>query len=180
MSEVQKEIQEKAKKVRLLGIDIDGVMTDGSILYSESEEVKNFYVRDGAGIFFAKRAGIIIAFITVRESKILERRAEELEVAELHMGIKRKWNCLEMLLKKYDLTKEEAGFVGDDVVDVPVLRRVGFPVAVGDAMEEAKKEAVYVTQTNGGRGAVREVVELILKAKGEWKKTLDQYYQEIE
>jgi len=181
------EILNKAKKVRLLGIDVDGVMTDGSIIYSVGatgrspiQETKRFYVRDGAGIYFARRAGIIIAFITVRGSKLLKRRAEELEVTELHQDTNRKWNCIQSLIQKYKLKKEEVGYIGDDVVDVPVLKRVGFPVAVGDAVEEVKKVSLYVTLNPGGRGAVREVVELILKAKGEWEEVLKKYYQEIE
>jgi 3-deoxy-D-manno-octulosonate 8-phosphate phosphatase (KDO 8-P phosphatase) len=177
---MDKEILDRAKKVRLLGIDVDGVMTDGSIMYSESEELKNFYVRDGAGIYFANRVGLIIAIITVRESKILVKRAAELEVTELHMGIKRKWDCMESLLEKYNLKKEEIGFIGDDLVDIPVLKRVGFPVAVGDAVDETKEESIYVTQTKGGRGAVREVIEIILKAKGTWEKALKEYYEEID
>ncbi len=177
---MDKDILEKAKKVRLLATDVDGVMTDGSIVYGENEEIKKFFVRDGAGIFLAQKAGIIIAFITVRESKILERRAEELEVSELHQGVKRKWDCIETLLKKYHLNKEEVGYIGDDVVDVPVLKRVGFPVAVEDAVEEVKEEAAYLTRTRGGRGAVREVIEVILKAKGIWEETLKKYYQEID
>ncbi len=166
---MNKEIIEKAKKIKLVILDVDGVLTDGSIILdNEGNEFKMFHVRDGHGIKMLNKAGIKVAIITGRRSKVVERRAEELGVTELYQGIFKKSAVYESLLQKYGCRDEEVAFMGDDIVDVELLKRVGFPAMPADADEEAKKWAVFVSTKRGGRGAVREFIELILKSSGLW------------
>ncbi len=174
-------MNEQAKAVKLIILDIDGVLTNGGVVYGEDNiEVKEFCVKDGQGIAFARRAGIEVAFVTFRESKPVTRRAQDLGVLEVHQGITRKKECVQAIAQKYGIKPEEVAYVGDDLVDVPPMRWVGFPVAVCDAAQEVKEIASYVTEAPGGKGAVREVTELILKAQGVWDEILEDYYKEIE
>jgi 3-deoxy-D-manno-octulosonate 8-phosphate phosphatase (KDO 8-P phosphatase) len=162
-------VKEKAKKIKLIIFDVDGVLTDGSIILDEGKnEFKMFHVRDGHGIKMAVRAGQHIALITGRTSRVVERRAKELGITELHQGIFRKSEVYDSLLKKYKLKDEEAAYMGDDVVDVRLLKRVGLPAVPADAVEEARKWAVFISTKRGGRGAAREFIELILKSSGLW------------
>ncbi len=163
----------KARKVKLLILDVDGVMTEGRILYTEQgEEIKAFYIGDGLGIRLLQRAGIGVAVISARESEAVARRAEELGVTQVYQGASRKIEAYRNLLKNNQLRDEEVAYVGDDLLDLPVLRRVGFSVAVADGAPEIKKSVDYVTRKKGGQGAVREICELILKAQGKWKKVI--------
>ncbi len=160
-------LKERARKVKLILMDVDGVLTEGRLYYTDSgETVKVFDVRDGLGIKMVQRVGIRTGVITGRESEALRRRLEELGIEEIHMGNYKKEEVLESILRRLSLSPEEVAFIGDDLVDVPVMRRVGFPVAVRDAPYEVRRHAVYVTRSKGGRGAVREVAELILKLSG--------------
>jgi 3-deoxy-D-manno-octulosonate 8-phosphate phosphatase (KDO 8-P phosphatase) len=173
---LKKEIVEKARPVRLLLLDVDGVMTDGSIIYNDvGQESKNFNVRDGHGLKLLTRSGVDCALITARKSEALVHRARDLAIELVYQGAIDKLKAYEDILKKMDLTPEETAYVGDDVVDLPLLTRVGFSVAVCDAVEEVKERVDYVTETAGGRGAVREVVEIILKAKGIWDELMNRY-----
>ncbi len=166
--------------VRVLVMDVDGVLSDGGIYHGTGGvELKRFHVRDGMGVTLAIRAGILPVVITVRESEAVRRRAEDLKIAEVHQGILRKWDCLSEVLDRRGFTPEETAYVGDDVVDVPVMRRVGFPIAVGDAVEEVKREAKWVTAEGGGRGAVREAVEMILKHEGRWDEIVNDLISEL-
>ncbi len=166
--------------VKLIILDIDGVLTDGGIIYGEDDvEVKEFCVKDGQGIAFAKRAGIEVAFVTFRESKPVSRRARDLGVTEVHQGITKKKECVEAIAERYGIKPEQVAYVGDDLVDVPAMRWAGFPVAVADAAQEVREIASYVTTAPGGKGAVREVVELILRARGVWDDILKNYYAEL-
>ena len=150
--------------IKLIAMDVDGVLTDGSIIYGAGDlEIKVFYVKDGQGITLARRAKIEIAFITSRVSDALIKRAKDLGVIEVHQGVKDKWECLKKIIKRYNITPKEVAYIGDDIIDIPVMKKVGFPVAVADAVEEVKNIAKYITKTPGGRGAVREVIEMILK-----------------
>lgn len=170
------ELTEAARKVRLLILDVDGVLTDGSIILdNEGNEFKAFHVRDGHGIKMLGSAGITIAIITGRYSQVVERRAAELGIAEVYQRCYVKTDAFEKILEKHGLRNEEVAYVGDDVVDIPVLRRVGLAVAVGDADEETKAHAMYITRQGGGRGAVREVCELLLRARGLWESVLKGY-----
>ncbi len=167
----KKSIKEKAKKIKLLILDVDGVMTDGSILLdNKGNEYKRFHVRDGHGIKMIGRAGITIAIITGRRSKVVELRAKELGITEVYQKIFKKSLIYEKLLKKYKCKDENVAFMGDDVVDQELLKRAGLSAAPADAEEEAKKLADLVTKRNGGRGAVREFTDLILKSSVLWKK----------
>lgn len=155
--------------IKLIALDVDGVLTDGSIIYGpEDFEVKIFSVRDGQGITLARRGRIEVAFITARISDALIKRAKDLGVIEVHQGIEDKWQCLQKIMGRYQVNKEEVLYMGDDVVDIPVMKNVGWPVAVADAIDEVKEVAKYVTKLPGGRGAVREVITKVLKAQGKY------------
>lgn len=157
----------RLKKIKLLLLDVDGVLTDGSIILdSRGTEIKSFHVRDGHGIKLAQKAGIIVGIITGRNSEVVNIRARELDIREVHQGALDKGTVYESILAKYGLTDEQAVFIGDDVVDLPILNRVGVSVAVADADPAVKPRVDLVTRTKGGRGAVREVINLILKHQG--------------
>jgi 3-deoxy-D-manno-octulosonate 8-phosphate phosphatase (KDO 8-P phosphatase) len=165
-----------AKNIELLILDVDGVMTDGSIILdNEVNEYKSFHVRDGHGIKMLIRTGIKVAMITGRDSKVVERRAKELGITDVFQKSRDKKVAYEKLAEKYRLSCENIAYVGDDIVDIPVMRIVGLSVAVADADEQTKKCAVMITKSKGGRGAVREITDLILKAKGIWQGMLDEY-----
>ncbi|MDR1520571.1 MAG: HAD hydrolase family protein [Planctomycetota bacterium] len=159
----------KLAAIRFLVLDVDGVMTDGSISYdSAGHELKTFNVKDGAGLGYWKQAGHEAGIITGRSSPMLERRARELGIRFVAMGAPEKMPAFEKMLAEAGVAPEETAVVGDDLPDLPLIRRAGFGVAVADAAAEARLEADWVARQNGGRGAVREVIELILKARGEW------------
>jgi 3-deoxy-D-manno-octulosonate 8-phosphate phosphatase (KDO 8-P phosphatase) len=171
-------LAEAASKIRLLILDVDGVLTDGSIvLDNEGNEYKSFHVRDGHGIKMLLHAGIRVAVITGRFSEVVERRARELGITEVHQKCRDKRTAYARLAEKYSLSDEEIAYVGDDIIDAPVMAMAGLSVAVSDADEETKKYALLVTSNRGGRGAVREVSDLILKSKGLWKKIVDEYFE---
>jgi 3-deoxy-D-manno-octulosonate 8-phosphate phosphatase (KDO 8-P phosphatase) len=173
---VKKDINEKLKKIKLLILDVDGVMTDGGIIMdSEGRELKKFNVRDGHGIKILQRYGIKVAILTGRKSKVVEYRAKDLEIKDVYQGAFNKKEVFAKILKKHKLTARETAFMGDDIVDIPVLKRVGFSAAVADAMDVVKKPVDYITQNRGGKGAVREVCEMILKAQGKWQEVATKY-----
>jgi 3-deoxy-D-manno-octulosonate 8-phosphate phosphatase (KDO 8-P phosphatase) len=156
--------------IKLIAMDVDGVLTDGSIIYGTGDfELKIFCVKDGQGITLARRARIEIAFITARISDSLIKRAKDLGVIEVHQGIDDKWECLKKIMLRYQLSPEEVLYIGDDIIDIPVMKNVGYPVAVADAIDEVQAIAKYVTENKGGRGAVREVINLVLKAQGKYE-----------
>lgn len=163
------DIAEKAKKIKLLILDVDGVMTDGSILLDNNgNEYKRFHVRDGHGIRMLDKAGIKTAIITGRRSKVVERRAEELAITDVHQGVYKKSEVYDGLLRKYGLKDENVAFMGDDTVDIELFRRAGMTAAPADAEDEVMKMAGFISDRNGGRGAVREFINLILKSSGLW------------
>ena len=167
----------RIKKIRMLILDVDGVLTDGRIVWTDSaEEIKFFNVQDGVGIVLAQRVGLKVAIISARKSKVTEIRAKELKIKEVYQTTESKLVAYEKLIDKYKLADEEVAYIGDDLHDLPVLRRVGFAVATANAQEEAKQVSHYVTEKNGGEGAVREVVNIILKARGLWDKAVEKYY----
>ncbi|MDI6890580.1 MAG: HAD-IIIA family hydrolase [Thermodesulfovibrionales bacterium] len=172
----EKELLEIAKKIKLIILDVDGVLTDGSIILdNEGNEFESFHVRDGHGIKMLIRAGIIVAMITGRYSKVVERRAREVGITEVYQKCYDKRVAYRHLIEKYSVDSKEVAYVGDDIVDLPLLKGSGFSVAVADAADEAKAAAMMVTKNNGGRGAVREVCDFLLKAKGLWEGILDEY-----
>lgn len=169
-------LAEKIKRIKLLILDVDGVMTDGSIVYTdEGVEIKAFNVRDGHGIKLLMRSGIGVAIITARESRAMSHRAQNLGITDLYQGRLDKASALDEILKSKKLNPLQIAYVGDDIIDLPVLRQVGFSVAVADAVKEVRGRVDYVTAALGGKGAVREVVELILKTQGRWDEVMKRY-----
>lgn len=170
-------LQERARRVRFLILDVDGVMTDGTIHFDgEGRETKTFHVWDGLGIRLLREfAGIHTALVSGRASTATEARARDLGIEELHLKVRDKGQALNAILGKYGLQPEEICCMGDDIVDLPILLRVGLPVSPANGHETAKKASAFVTRRRGGEGAVREVVELILKARGQWREVLARY-----
>jgi 3-deoxy-D-manno-octulosonate 8-phosphate phosphatase (KDO 8-P phosphatase) len=170
------ELEAALKKIRVVILDVDGVLTDGRLItYPDGSESKAFHVHDGQGINFLRRAGIATALITGRASKAVELRASELGIEHLFQGDMNKLKCYRELLDKLGLDDEAAAYFGDDLPDIPVMRRVGVSVAVADARPEVRGIASYVTQARGGAGAVREFADLLLKAQGRWQPIVDAY-----
>jgi YrbI family 3-deoxy-D-manno-octulosonate 8-phosphate phosphatase len=156
----------KFAEVRLLVMDVDGVLTDGGIYYTErGDEVKRFDVRDGQGIVMLRETGVLTAVITRRRSRIVQRRADELGIAEVHQGATDKRGLLESLISRRGLSPSEVAYVGDDIGDLAAMQFVGVPVAVADAVPIVKEAAAYVTRARPGHGAIREVCEAILRAR---------------
>jgi 3-deoxy-D-manno-octulosonate 8-phosphate phosphatase (KDO 8-P phosphatase) len=162
--------------IKLLILDCDGVLTDGRIiLLPDCDETKAFDVKDGHGIVMAQRAGLLVAIISGRKSSVVRARAEELGVAYLYEMAWIKQESYEEILAAERLADEQVCYVGDDVVDIPLLRRAGLGIAVADAVDEAKLHSRLVTERGGGRGAVREIIEFILKAQGKWDHAMARY-----
>ncbi len=178
MKNTEKELTDIAKNIKLLVLDVDGVLTDGSIILdNEGNEFKSFHVRDGHGIKMLIKAGIQVAIITGRHSKVVERRAHELGITEVYQRCHIKAVALDHIIGKFELTGKEVAYVGDDIVDIPIFKRVGLSVAVNDATAETKANALMVTRSRGGRGAVREVCDFLLKAKGLWEPMTGEYFE---
>jgi 3-deoxy-D-manno-octulosonate 8-phosphate phosphatase (KDO 8-P phosphatase) len=169
-------IAERSRKIRCLLMDVDGVLTDGKLHFtSDGKEVKTFDIQDGHGIAMAHRAGLMIGFVSGRPSRATVQRAKDVHVDIVMQGTTNKMEMVEKIKRKHGFQDSELAFIGDDLVDLPVLRRVGLAVAVPNAREEVKRIVHYMTQRRGGDGAVREVIEMILKARGSWKKTIAKY-----
>ena len=169
-------IVEKAAKIKVLLLDVDGVLTDGRIIYdSRGRDMKFFDVHDGMGVHLLKKSGIPAILITAKGSKAIKPRAKDMQVDKVFDKISPKTKVLDRILKKYKVKSDEVCFVGDDLVDLGLMKRVGFPVAVSNGCPEVKRIAAYVTVKQGGRGAVRELAELILKAQGKWETAVRHY-----
>jgi 3-deoxy-D-manno-octulosonate 8-phosphate phosphatase (KDO 8-P phosphatase) len=167
MRKTKTSVPTKAKNIKLLLLDVDGVMTDGRIILdNQGNELKAFHVRDGHGIKLAQKTGIIIGIITGRKSEVVNIRARELGITEVHQGAHEKIAVYDQLLKKYGLRDAEVAYMGDDVVDLAIFKRVGLAVTVADADPAVKPFTDMVTRASGGRGAVRELINLILKKQG--------------
>lgn len=172
-----------ARKVRLLGLDVDGVLTDNGVyigpVAGDRVELKRFNIQDGLGLILLKTAGLPVIWISGRSSEATALRAAELRVEELlQVPGPQKAAAFEQALTSRGIGWDEAAFVGDDLADLPILRRVGLPIAVSNAVPEVKQVAAYVTQAAGGHGAVREVVEALLRGRGEWSEILERYFAE--
>ncbi len=158
-----------AKNIKLLILDVDGVLTDGSIILDDKgNELKMFHVRDGHGIKMLQRAGIKVAIITGRSSDVVLIRAREIGISDVYQGIFKKSQIYGELLNRYNLKDEEVAFMGDDIVDIELLKRVGLPAVPADADEETKGFAKFISTKDGGRGAVREFIDFILKSSDTW------------
>jgi 3-deoxy-D-manno-octulosonate 8-phosphate phosphatase (KDO 8-P phosphatase) len=171
-------LKKRAAQIKVLLMDVDGTMTDGGVtLLSQPDgtalEIKTFDAHDGQGLTLARTAGLRTGCITGRESAALLRRAHEMKMEFIYMKQPLKMPAYEEILAKAGIKDAEAAFIGDDLPDIPLMRRVGLAVAVGDAVTEVKKAAHYTTGALAGHGAVREAVELILKSKGIWEEMID-------
>ncbi len=172
-------LKKRAAQIQVLLMDVDGTMTSGGVtLLSQADgtalEIKTFDAHDGQGLTLANSAGLRTGCITGRESAALLRRAKEMKMEFIYMKQPLKMPAYEEILAKAGVADSYVAYVGDDLPDIPLMRRVGLAVAVGDAVPEVKKAAHYVTQSIAGRGAIREAVELILKSKGIWEAMIDQ------
>jgi 3-deoxy-D-manno-octulosonate 8-phosphate phosphatase (KDO 8-P phosphatase) len=178
MREVSSELAERAGRVRLVLMDADGVLTDGRIyMGSNGYDGRSFHTRDGQGIRLGQRGGLLFGIVSGREAKVVSERAEELYITEVHQGVYDKSGRVDEILQRLKLTDEVVCFIGDDLTDVPVMRRVGLAAAPADAAPEVREIAHFVTECPGGRGAVREVVDLLLHAADKWKQVTERYYK---
>ncbi len=171
-------LKKRAAQIKLILMDVDGTMTDGGVMFlSQADggalEIKKFDAHDGQGLTLAQSAGIRTGCITGRESPALLRRAKEMKMEFIYMKIPVKMPAYEEILRKAELPDSAVAFIGDDLPDIPLLRRAGLAVAVGDAVPEVKQVAHYSTKALAGHGAVREAIELILKSKGIWEEMID-------
>ncbi|RMG50168.1 MAG: 3-deoxy-D-manno-octulosonate 8-phosphate phosphatase [Acidobacteria bacterium] len=163
------EVQVRARRIRLILMDCDGVLTDGRIvLLPDGDDIKFFFSQDGQGVKLAAQAGLRTGVITTRQSRVLARRVKEMHVHHLYQNAEDKLRAYEDALRREGLTDEHVAYIGDDLPDLPVMRRVGLAIAVANAVREVKEAAHWVTERPGGRGGVRDAVELILKAQGKW------------
>lgn len=168
----------KMAKIKLLLLDVDGVLTDGRIIYdNQGNELKAFDVKDGHGLKLLQRAGIKVGIITGRQSEVVVKRAAELGINILYQKALNKLDPYREILAEQGLVDEQVAYVGDDVVDLPILRRVGFSATVADAVPEVLPLVDYVTSRPGGRGAVREVCDLLLRASGQWDSLTRRYFE---
>ena len=160
-------LSDKAKKIEFLLLDVDGILTDGKIFIdSYGNELKTFHIHDGHGIYLIKKAGIDVGIISGRSSRSVEHRAKELNITEVYQGITDKVSAYKQIKGKYNLSDECVAFMGDDLIDLPLLGLVGFSATTADAVSEVKEAVDMVTEKPGGGGAVRELIDFILKAKG--------------
>ena len=170
------DVAARAHRIKLLLMDCDGVLTDGLLwLTPDGDEQKAFHARDGQGISLLERAGLQTGIITGRTSSAVDRRAQDLKMSYVRQYAKDKVKALEEILAEAGVTTNECAYIGDDVADIPVMRRVGLAVAVADAVEETKHAAHYITRLKGGQGAVREVCDFILKTQGRWDDVMQRF-----
>ncbi|HTD88816.1 MAG TPA: HAD hydrolase family protein [Candidatus Binatia bacterium] len=165
----------KLKKVRLFVCDVDGVLTNGTVLMGDGKEYKSFNIQDGLGLLLLMRSGIKVGWVSNRPSPVTQQRAEELGITYLIQSKGSKVESIDALLAKEGFDWADVCYVGDDVVDLGPLKRAGVSAAVANAIDEAKKIADYVTRASGGNGAVRELVRLVLSAQGKWKDVIKHF-----
>ena len=166
------------KNIKLVCFDVDGVLTDGRVIIDDAgRETKFFHSRDGHGLKMLMRAGLEVAIITGRKSRVVENRTRELGITEVHQGVTDKLAAYNEILTKFNLAPHEVAMAGDDIVDLPVMRRCGLALAPADAAPEVAAVAHFITSLNGGRGAARQMVEYILKGQGLWESVIAKYYE---
>lgn len=169
-------LAQRIQAIRLIAFDVDGILTDGGLYLTDSgEEFKRFNSLDGHGLKMLKASGVELAIITGRTSRCVELRAKNLGITRLYQGVEDKWGTMQKLLAELNLAAEAAAFMGDDVVDLPVMRRMGFSVTVPNSPQVVRDHAHYLTRREGGHGAVREACELIMSAQGTLDKQLAPY-----
>lgn len=171
-----REIDSRARALRLLLFDVDGVLTDGRILlHADGSESKQYHIRDGSGLVWARRAGLLTGLLSARSSLSTTQRAQQLGIPIVRQGVDEKLTAYEQILAEHGLTDAEVAFMGDDLLDLPVLTRVGLSCAPADAAPEVRTRVHWVSGLNGGAGAVRELVELVLRAQGRWQAIIERY-----
>ena len=172
------DLKHRILKIKLLVMDVDGVLTDGRIIYGDyGDELKFFDVQDGLGLAMLRRAGIHTVVISAKKSRVNHRRAKDLQITKIYQNAPDKLKIFEKVAKKMKLAHDEVCYIGDDLVDIPVMSKVGFAIGVNNAVDEVKSIAHYVTLKKGGRGAVREVIDLILKTQGKWPSVTERYFR---
>ena len=170
------DILKQAKKIKLVIFDVDGVLTDGSLFFGDDgQEYKAFYARDGLGIKLLQRTGVEVGVITARNSKLVNHRMENLDIKHLYQGRLDKIAAFNDLINKLGISADETAYAGDDVIDLPVMKKVGLAIAVQDAHPFVKKHAHWITEHNGGRGAARDICELIMEAQGTLEEQLNTF-----
>jgi 3-deoxy-D-manno-octulosonate 8-phosphate phosphatase (KDO 8-P phosphatase) len=166
----------RAARIKLMIFDVDGILTDGSLHFGpEGEVIKTFNVLDGHGIKMLQQSGVQVAIISARQSPIVLKRATDLGIRHVQQGIHDKRSAFEQLLKETSLSADVCGFIGDDVIDLPILMRVGFAASVPNGHAEVRSRVHYVTQASGGRGAAREICDLVLRAQGNYEAAMALY-----
>ncbi len=171
-------MKEKLSAIKILAIDVDGVLTDGSLLYdSQLQHTKAFHVHDGLGIRLAMNNGLKVVIITGHNTKAVEHRAKELELSALYQGVRDKGAVIRDLQAEFGVKPQEIAYIGDDINDIPAFETGCFRIAVRNASEDLKAISDYVTKKEGGFGAVREVIELIFKSKGQWDKIVADFVE---
>ena len=179
---MDKKLQDSLSKIKLLICDIDGVLTDGSFIKSTSgDELRSFNALDGVGFVMLRLLNLNIktAWITGRESLTTTQRAEELQIDDVYNGVIRKIDAYNELKKKYGVTDSEVCFIGDDIIDIPILEKVGFAVTVPNAPKYISNYSHYTTSLDGGKGAVREVIDLLIESRGDFTEQLDKLLSEL-
>ena len=172
------EVSQRAQASRLLILDVDGVLTDGSLFFdAKGQSLKVFHVRDGHGIKMAQRAGLEVAFVSGRRSDAAYHRAKELGVNRFHEGVRDKLAVMREIMAAMDIQPAQVAVVGDDLVDLPIMVQAGLAVAVADAVPEVLAAAHWVTKLPGGKGAVRQVCDLLLKAQGKWQELVNPWME---
>jgi 3-deoxy-D-manno-octulosonate 8-phosphate phosphatase (KDO 8-P phosphatase) len=169
-------LHDKASRIRLLLFDVDGVLTDGAVvMHADGSESKGFHIRDGAAIVWAQRAGLTVGLLSARSSGATAHRAAQLAVRIVEQGVKSKLTTYERILRDVKLEDTDVAYMGDDLLDLPVLARVGLSAAPADAAPEVRERVDWVSAAGGGRGAVRELIELVLRAQQRWDDVLRLY-----
>lgn len=172
------ELIERAKKIKVLVLDVDGVMTNSKLIYGNyGDEIKSFDVNDGLGIFLIKNSGIKCVILTAKASRVVKKRAKELRIDKVYQDFHFKIHALKKIRSRFSVKDEEICFIGDDIIDIPVLRRVGLSICPPNAMDEVKPFSHYITKKPGGAGAVREICNFLLHAQGRWEDVTAKYYE---
>jgi 3-deoxy-D-manno-octulosonate 8-phosphate phosphatase (KDO 8-P phosphatase) len=172
-------LQRKASRIQLLLFDVDGVLTDGKILlHPDGSESKRFDIRDGTGLVWAQRAGLKVGLLSARTSRATTRRAEQLGISIVHQGAASKLRTYSDILRHHALADADVAYMGDDILDLPVLKRAGLSACPSDAAREITSTVDYVSLHRGGDGAVRDLIEVVLRAQGRWKSLLTSYVEE--
>jgi len=174
-------VEKRAAKIKLLLFDVDGVLTDGRILmHADGSESKTFDIKDGTGIVWALRQGLTVGFLSARSSAATAQRAAQLGVTLVHQGVRSKLDTYEQIVDGLILEDDQTAYMGDDLLDLPVLSRVGLATAPADAAAEVRSRVHWVTSAKGGSGAARELIEMILRAQGRWEGLLATYVNEAQ